>query len=308
MKKILVLLALLFVTNANAQVTAADLMGLGMPSSLAEKVASIGTGSAVLTNNTYIKAYNAAGSATISVLKVDATDDTELASDASDLIKLRPSGDANRLFTFDAATDAAHTLKYGDGGTTATQSLTISSANADADDDSTTCIAGGGAAGETRGGYLCAYGDQTASTGLLDFHSGAGGGAAAQYSLSGAGVHSWYTNNGTLRWTISNAGDLLGDATSGGNITLRATGKTLGVDSGTAATACKGTVTATGTTAVTVSTTCAATGAIVYLQRTSAPSGTAQCWFDTIVNGTSFNLDCDGAETGTFAWWILKEG
>lgn len=91
-------------------------------------------------------------------------------------------------------------------------------------------------------------------------------------------------------------------------LSFAVTGKTIAIDSGTAASACKGTGTFNGTTAVTVSTTCSATAMQVNLQRTSAPSGTATCWYDTIVNGTSFNVDCNGAETGTFSWTITKEG
>lgn len=91
------------------------------------------------------------------------------------------------------------------------------------------------------------------------------------------------------------------------DVDLTTTGKTLLVETGTAASACAGTATANGTTAVVISTTCAATGAHIFISRNAAPSGTAQCWTDTIVNGTSFNLDCSGAETGTFEWWIIKE-
>jgi hypothetical protein len=92
-----------------------------------------------------------------------------------------------------------------------------------------------------------------------------------------------------------------------GDLSLLATGKTIEIETGTAASACAGSVTANGATAVTVSTTCATTGSRIFLTRTSAPSGTAQCWWDTISNGVSFNLDCDGAETGTFNWLILHE-
>lgn len=71
--------------------------------------------------------------------------------------------------------------------------------------------------------------------------------------------------------------------------------------------ACEGTITANGTTAVVTASTCAVTGSRIIISRTSAPSGTAVCWTDTIVTGTSFNLDCSGAETGTFAYVILRD-
>lgn len=91
-----------------------------------------------------------------------------------------------------------------------------------------------------------------------------------------------------------------------GHLDLETTGKTLILEDGTAASTCIGNATANGTTAVTTATTCAETGDYVFISRSSAPSGTAQCWATNIVDGTSFDLDCSGAETGTFHWVIIK--
>lgn len=85
------------------------------------------------------------------------------------------------------------------------------------------------------------------------------------------------------------------------------TGKTIAIQEATAASKCMGSVTANGTTAVTVSTTCATTGSRIFLSRSSAPSGTAICWQTNIVTGVSFDVDCSGAETGTFDWFIVHE-
>lgn len=95
-----------------------------------------------------------------------------------------------------------------------------------------------------------------------------------------------------------------------GGIAFASTGDTLAIDSGTAASACKGTGTFNGTTAVVVSTTCAATGMHVSLTPTSDPTGTtaAYCWVTSIVDATSFTVDCDQANDGTFSWVIIKEG
>jgi hypothetical protein len=82
---------------------------------------------------------------------------------------------------------------------------------------------------------------------------------------------------------------------------------TIALQEAVAGTKCMGSATANGTTAVTVSTTCATTGSRILLTRSSAPSGTAICWQTNIVNGVSFDLDCSGAETGTFDWFILHE-
>ncbi len=131
-----------------------------------------------IANNTYLQARNAAGSADIDVIKIDATDDTLINSDASDTIKLQIGGDANRLFTFDASSDTALTLKFGDAGTTAAQTLTISSSTSDADDDSVLFISAGGAASQTRGSGVFLYGNEAGGTpGELGLVSGALAGA-----------------------------------------------------------------------------------------------------------------------------------
>lgn len=132
------------------------------------------------------------------------------------------------------------------------------------------------------------------------------------------------TVNGTEKASVSSTGVVTGaaglvataggvTATAGdvtataGSFIASAGGQTLHLQEGTAASACMGTATANGTTAVTVSTTCAVTGARPFISRSSAPSGTAICWATNVVNGVSFDLDCSGAETGTFNWVIFKE-
>ena len=95
-------------------------------------------------------------------------------------------------------------------------------------------------------------------------------------------------------------------ATAGGFV-ASTSGQTLSLQEATAGAACMGTVTANGTTAVTTATTCAVTASRIFISRTSLPSGTAQCGVTAIVTGTSFDLDCDGAETGTFNWLIINE-
>lgn len=97
-----------------------------------------------------------------------------------------------------------------------------------------------------------------------------------------------------------------GAITAGTGLGISGSG-TLSLQEATAGTKCMGTVTATGTTAVVVSTTCAKTASRIFIARSSLPSGTAQCTTQTIVNNTSFELDCDGAETGTFNWFIINE-
>jgi hypothetical protein len=57
-----------------------NLMGLGVSGQVASYIAEQITGGAVLNNDTYLKARNAANSADIDVLKVDATDNTIIKS------------------------------------------------------------------------------------------------------------------------------------------------------------------------------------------------------------------------------------
>lgn len=184
-------------------------------------------------------------------------------------------------------------------------------------------MAGGATATVADGGFINVYGNTQANIGSVYMFSGNAAGSLITMEL-GSATSLWAVRNssGGNFWSIPAAsGTLTESATNGGGITLAkigttialtATGQTLAVDSGTAASACKGTTTANGTTAVTVSTTCAATGAIVIAQRTSVvAAGVTEpgCWTTNIVNGTSFDLDCnDAAENSTFAWWILKEG
>lgn len=128
-----------------------------------------------LPNNTYLKAKNAAGTADIDIIKVDATDDTIINSDASDVIKLQIGGDANRLFTFNASSDAAHTVTFGDSGTTASQTLDITASTSDGDDDSQIQICAGGACSGTRGAYILLEGEEEAGAGRMQIVTGASG-------------------------------------------------------------------------------------------------------------------------------------
>jgi hypothetical protein len=83
-----------------------------------------GTFTPNLPNNTYLTAKNAAGSANIDVLKVDATDDTVLNADSGDIIKLANAGTTYGSFDVSAGggrftlTDATRTGVFtaGSGG------------------------------------------------------------------------------------------------------------------------------------------------------------------------------------------------
>jgi uncharacterized lipoprotein NlpE involved in copper resistance len=100
MKKIALILSLLTGGNVFAQVTAQQLMGAGMPAGQATIIAGIGTGGAVIANNTFLKARNAANSADNNWMKLDATDDLVLNAATGEKIKLSVNGTA--LTTIDA--------------------------------------------------------------------------------------------------------------------------------------------------------------------------------------------------------------
>lgn len=98
MKRILVILALLLLASgAEAQYTKtqikARLGSYSIPTELAAELAGLfAAGSVARDNNVYVKYRNAAGSANIDVLKVDATDDTVLNADSGDVINLSIAG------------------------------------------------------------------------------------------------------------------------------------------------------------------------------------------------------------------------
>lgn len=230
--------------------------------------------------------------------------DAGLLSSASS-IQLKVDEDAQRLFTFDASSDTALTQTFGDGGTTATQIYSIMASTTDAYDDSTLRLMGGGAFGNSRGGYGRLMGNEVASNGgSVEFFLGDVNTADFKVSLENASSDFIVadTTSGNL-FSITNAGVAVLVA---GDYRIAGAG-TLALQEATAGTKCMGTATANGTTAVVVSTTCATTGSRIMLSRSSAPSGTAICWWDTLSNGVSFNLDCNAAETGTFDWVIFHE-
>lgn len=132
---------------------------------------------AILANNTYLKSRNAANTANLNLLKADATDDTQISSDAGDFIYMQIAGDAQRLFTWNASSDTAFTQKFGDAGVTASQVMVLSGSTADADDDSILELTGGGAYANdgSRGAALYLGGDQANNDVVLNAGATSGG-------------------------------------------------------------------------------------------------------------------------------------
>lgn len=205
--------------------------------------------------------------------------------------QIQVDGDAQRLFTFDASSDTALTFQFGDSGTTATQVLTVSPSTTDGDDDATLQL---GFSAGTRGAGITLPGEEVSGGGDITYNSGASDGHL-------------FNLNGTRVVTFDSSGVDISGGT--GNLLLSVAGSGISLQESAAASKCMGSVTFNGTTAVTVSTTCAATGARVFLTPTSDPTGStaAYCWVTNIVNGTSFDVDCDQANDGTANWIIFKE-
>lgn len=139
------------------------------------------------------------------------------------IFSLYPRGDVNRKFTFDASSDTAHSITFGDGGTTATQTLTISGSTSNGDDDGALTLAGGGASGAERGSYLTLYGNEQTNNGSAYLTSGdnASGNIYLRGAGSGSGV---YINTGgnVARWTFESNGDFTQNAATGGNLIMSA--------------------------------------------------------------------------------------
>jgi hypothetical protein len=228
---------------------------------------------------------------------------------------MSPVSDANRVFTFAGASDSAISLLGGDGGVTATQTFTVATDTADGDDDGVLCLAGADACttNGSRGAYITVSGNEASSTGDIKMQGGnLAGGGINLYAPHASSVVSFGvgTNSNDWNFSVANSRTVLHQKqATAGDVELSATGSALSIQEGTAASACMGTVTFNGTTAVTKSTTCATTGSRIFLTPTSDPTGAtaAYCWVTNIVNATSFDVDCDQANDGTANWIIFHE-
>lgn len=105
---------------------------------------------------------------------------------------LRVQQDANRLFTWDASSDTAFTMTFGDGGTTALQVLTISPSTADADDDATLQL---GFASGTRGAGITLPGEEVSGGADIVYNAG----TSDVHSFQVAGTQSALIDSGGLK-------------------------------------------------------------------------------------------------------------
>lgn len=257
-------------------------------------ITSSGTFTPKLPNNTFIKSRNVADSADIEILGVNTNNATQLKSSSTTEVQIRPRNDANRQFIFDAASDTALNLTFGDGGATASQKIYLAGTTLNADDDSVFCASGGGTCEDAaRGSYIYLAGADVGGANLGDAQVAASDDFYISTGVSGA---IRLTINESGLWTVG-AGDI-GFGTSGNTIALQ---------EATAGAACSGTLTFNGATPVVTSTTCATTGSRIFFTRTSAESTALNPYVSAISNGVSFSVTSEAGDTGTANWVIFHE-
>lgn len=208
MRKVLALIASLLITaNAHAQAVASDLQSLCLLNGpCADYIASNVAAGAVLSNAAWFKGRNQAGNADINILRLDTSDNTVINSSASDDLILQLEDDVDRLILFDAGSDTALSMRWGDDGATAAQNLSITGSTSDADDDQQLCLSGGGACADlTRGSYLSVEGEQDG-----------GGGDAVLAAIDDVLI----TGNDDVVIATQGAGDIVTIAGGGTNVDL----------------------------------------------------------------------------------------
>lgn len=139
---------------------------------------------------------------------------TTITTAANTLVYL-PVADTNRRFVFAAANDTNHYLQFGDGGSTAAQTLFVNPTTGDADDDARIQIGG---ADNTRGAYIIVDGNEhSTNPGNLQLVAGNVGSGKVSIKTIGAQPIEIETTN-AVRWQIEADGDIANNATTGGNI------------------------------------------------------------------------------------------
>ena len=157
-----------------------------------------------------------AGGANAGDIYLGSTDDMFFQSGTGGNIALKL--DDSGVLNFTPGTAAGRTLTWGDGGTTATQALSVLASTSDADDDSTLNLAGGGAVGPTRGASLVLAGADVGGANAGDatlnssddviIKTGTSGTQAVSIDESQNIVFAGTfigTGTSTLGWTVQNA-------------------------------------------------------------------------------------------------------
>lgn len=196
---------------------------------------------------------------------------------------------------------------------TVTYAVTPTNINAitnDAADTSRLLISGGGGIGgnSNRGAFIRLDGNEGANVGTAIVESGDASGAGVDINVqSSNGVVTFETNK-VERFRIDASGNLLGNATNGGNVSLQIAGANFQVKGGGAA-AKAGTFTCNGVTGVVISTTAASTSMALAFGISSfagtAPIGAP--YMSALTAGTNFTVKCSIAgETDVYNWAMIN--
>lgn len=217
MKRIILLLSLLLIGRTEAWATPTCAESLGNVFTPAQRVQLCSIFGSAITGSLVPNTDNAYDLGSTSKTWRTLYTGTSIVAKTSEILRVRQ--DPQRLFTFDGSSDTALTLAWGDGGTTATQTFTIASGNADADDDSTLFLSGGGAYASdgTRGSGLRLSGNEDGN-GDTVLNSGAVSGGDVILSAPASNGNVYFQTAGQNRWSIANGGKLTQDATNGDSV------------------------------------------------------------------------------------------
>ena len=142
--------------------------------------------------------------------------------------KIKIDADSSRIFTFDATSDTAFSLVFGDA--TAEQQFDIKAAS----DNSYITLASGSALTAAAGAYIDLRGTSASSSpGLAKVQAGNAATGDIKLSIEHASgtVDIDDLTTGTL-WQFENDGDLVGNATNGGHFTMNAQDKNFSILAG----------------------------------------------------------------------------
>lgn len=172
---------------------------------------------------------------------------------------------------------------------------------ADAADNASLNLAGGGTSSETRGGTITVNGNEVASLGGTIFIRA---GNVATGNIDNVLINSASAvrvlNNTTPLWSFARDGTL----------SAPLSGATVAIQEATSATACMGVATPNGTTPVAVTTSCATTGARVFYTRVGAVTNMGTISTTTAPSGTGFSFASTGASdtlASSVVYLIVKE-
>ena len=92
---------------------------------------------------------------------------------------------------------------------------------ADATDNKSLTLVGGGSTGNSRGGYVKVWGNESVGAGAVEIVGGAISGGSLIYSLSHASANHFFRNSsGGTQWALNDLGQLTQNSTGGGSIVM----------------------------------------------------------------------------------------